>query len=363
MATKKAATEKLSASDLKAALNKHFGEGTIKSGSDPDIAVSRCPTGVLSVDEITRGGLPFGRTVEIYGPPSAGKTAFCYHVMAQAQMMGREAAYIDCEKTFSPKFAEHIGVDIERLQIHEQVHGPRVIDVVEAMIRSRLFGVIVVDSTSALLPIEDLETDMEKSSYGMQQAKLMSKALRKLTAANINGSEGTLVVFLNQIRDAIGVTYGKKTTTSGGRAMGFYASTRLEFSFQETIKGKGLNVNPTTGEVKSEDTKGIVGHRLGVTIDKDKTGLRPKEKTTCVFDYRLGDFDPVEDLIYVGIMYRLIERSGNSWWVVGYEKDKKVHRKAFKKWLRKSHDVQEELELKIRGSFPSDESWDQDIDD
>lgn len=351
----------LSPDDLRAIINKNFGEGTIKKGSDPSLLVKRVPTGSLVVDEALRGGLALGRTVEIYGPASAGKTAFAYGVMAVVQSLGLEAAYVDCEKTFNPAFAAHCGVDIETLHIHEQVHGARVVDFAETLIRSKLFGVIVIDSTSALLPIEELETDMEASSYGMQQAKLMSKAMRKLTAANEN--QGCLVIFINQLRDNVGVSFGKKTTTSGGRAMAFYASTRLEFAIIETLRGKGSTVNPDTGEIKSGDKTAVTGHRLQITVEKDKTGAQPKEKTTTVFDYRTGRFDKIEDLIYLGLLYGLIEKKAQTWWVDGYESKKQVYRKQFKKWLRKHPDVCEELEARLRASFESPEEFATDVED
>lgn len=337
--------------DLRALVNKNFGEGTMKLGSDPSLEIKRLPTGLLVVDEALRGGLAMGRTVEIYGGSSIGKTTFAYMVMAAAQAAGMEAAYVDGEKTFNAPYAAHQGVDIDKLHYHEQVHGPRCIDFMETLIRSKLFGVIVLDSTSSLLPLEELETDMEASSYGMQQAKLMSKAMRKLTAANENG--GCIVIFINQLRDNVGVTFGKKTTTSGGRAMSFYASTRLEFSLLETVRGKGTTINPTTGELKSGDKQDVIGHRVQVTIEKDKTGARPKEKTTTFFDYRIGKFDPIEDLIYLGLLYGLIEKKGNSWWVDGYEKKKQTYRKQFKKWLRKHPEVCDELEERLRASFES----------
>lgn len=352
----------LTADDLRKLVNKNFGEGTVKRGSDPSLAVKRIPTGNLAIDEAMRGGLALGRTIEVYGTAGAGKTAFCYQVMAAVQQAGLEAAYVDCEKTFNPAFAEHQGVDTEALHLHEQVHGARVIDFVETLIRSRLFGVVVVDSTSSLLPIEELETDMEASSYGMQQAKLMSKAMRKLTAANEN--QGCIVIFINQLRDNVGVSFGKKTTTSGGRAMSFYASTRLEFAIVETLRGKGSTVNPVTGEIKEGDKTAVIGHRLQVTIEKDKTGARPKEKTTMTFDYRTGKFDHLEDLIYLGLLYGLVEKKGNSWWVDGHEGKKQVYRKQFKKWLRKHPDVCDELEGRLRESFeaPEDYATDEDED-
>lgn len=338
---KRVVAETFTTEDLKKAIDKQFGEGTMRFGSDPELEIQRMSTGVLAVDEIMRGGLPRGRHVEIFGSSSIGKTSLSYYIMAAAQLRGEEVAYVDAEKTFNAKLASHCGVDLDRMAYHEQVHGPRCVDFVETLVQSRLYSVVVVDSISALVPLEDVTTGMEASSYGMQQAKMMSKALRKLTAANT--FNGTTIVWINQTRDNVGVSFGKKTTTSGGRAMGFYATTRIEMSKLETLTKKGQQVDPSTGEIKSKD-RVPYGHRIQVRIEKEKSGARPLETTTIVFDYEQGKFDEIEDLIYLGVLYGLVHKKNNTWWIDGYEKKKVgTGRKGFKKFLRKHPDLAQEL--------------------
>lgn len=184
---------------------------------------------------------------------------------------------------------------------------------------------------------------MEEGSFGTQQAKLMSAALRRLTTAN----KRTVLVYINQTRENIGVMFGKKTVTSGGRAMAFYAGIRLEMVRTETVKRKAKLVDHKSNKGKTGDI--VKGHRVLVRVEKDKTGgARPLSETTFVFDYDLGGIDPVEDLMYLGRMYDLIAMSGNTWTLVDYEDEAQLSRVKFKKWLRRNVAVQEELTELVR---------------
>lgn len=344
----KAKVEQLTPESLQKLINKRWGPGTLKMASDPSLRIERLPSGILSVDDMIGGGFARGRHAEIFGSANVGKNYLVYSLIAKTQEDGGRCFFADVENTFDPIFAKTVGVDIDNLGIHEQLHGPRVIDVTETMLRSGLYDVMVIDSIATLLPMADYENDMEAGSYGMEQAKLMSKALRKLTAAN----QRTVLVFLNQTRENIGVSFGKKTITSGGRAMAFYAGLRLELVRTENLKKKGKIVDQKTGEIK--DGEVVYGHRVLVRGEKDKTGglVRPLDETTFVFNYEKGRHDSIEDLLYLGRKYGLIgmkkpSSGAATWWVDGYEDEKKVGRPAFKKWLRRNRAICEELEEQI----------------
>lgn len=342
-AVKKKASKAITPKELQKAINKQFGEGTMKMASDPDLVIERIPTGILSVDFITSGGLPRGRHIELFGSANAGKTYTALRFIAEAQRRGLRAAFVDVEKSFDPLFAEHAGVDLSKLAFHHQKHGNQVVDFIETLLRSKLYDVIVLDSIAALLPKSELENDMEAGSYGAEQAKLMSKALRKLTTAN----EKTVLVYINQTREAIGVMFGKRTRTSGGVAMWFYAGTRIEMVKTESIKRSARQIDPSNGSEKVSDI--VVGHRVLVRIEKDKTGgSRPYEQTSFTFNYEKSEIDHLEDLIYLGRVTGLIHKTGDKWWVDGYEDEKQHGRPRFKKWLRRNRAVAEELEEMIR---------------
>lgn len=348
---KKAKVEELTPESLLMAVNKHFGEGTMKFASDPSLEITRIPTGILTVDDLTGGGFARNRYVEIFGSANVGKSYLAQMVIASAQREGGRGAWVDVEKTFDPKFAQTCGINLEELAYHEQVHGPRCVDFIETLLRSNLYDVIVLDSIASLLPVQEYDSDMEQGSYGMEQAKLMSKALRKLTAANSK----TVLIFINQTREAIGVTFGPKTTTSGGRAMGFYAGLRLELVRTEGLQRPGRVVDQKTGEIKGEG-KVTYGHRVLVRARKDKTGgiSHPDAETTFVFDYEKGQHDHVEDLIYLGRVHEFIHKQGDKWWVEDYEDEKCHGRPRFRKWLKKNRAVCEELEEWIRAEIGVD---------
>jgi recombination protein RecA len=348
---------------LEKLVNTRWGAGTMKRASDPSLQITRLPCGILSVDAMIGGGFARGRHAEIYGSANVGKNYLVYCLIATTQQNGGICCFIDVERTFDPVFAEICGVDLNALVYHRQLHGPRVIDFAETLLRSDLFDVVVIDSIATLLPMAEFENDMEAGSYGMEQAKLMSKGLRKLTSA----LDKTVLVFLNQTRENPNVTFGTKTTTSGGRAMAFYAGLRLELVKTETLKRKGTKIDPNTGEIKAADVP--YGHRVLVKGVKDKTGglAVPLDETSFAFNYEKGRHDHIEDLIYLGRKYGLIsmtksERS-SKWWVDGYEDETCSGRPRFKKWLRKNRAVREELEEMILTAVQGEDSEEDEEDD
>lgn len=350
---KKTTVVELTPEDVRAAINKQFGPGTAKVASDPSLQITRIPTGLLAIDWRMGGGFPRNRYVELYGQEDVGKTALCYRYIANAQRLGLNCAFVDVEGTFDPEFAESLGVDLEALDYKDQhdIGGAqRIVTYMQSLLMSETYDVIVMDSIAALVPKEELEADNEKGSYGMGQAKLMSYALRKLTAVN----KKTSMVFINQMRENVGGgLFAPKWRTSGGRAMKFYAGIRLELAKVETLHKKGRKLDLKTGEIKDND-KISKGHRILVKVIKNKTGGNAKigDETTLVFDYDRGDFDEVEDLIFVGRMTGLVGKKGDKWWVDGYEDDKQHGRARFKKWLRKNRAIREELSERI-----SEEDW------
>jgi recombination protein RecA len=334
---KKAATPE-TPEDLMRLINKEFGAGTMTMASDPKLVIDRIPTGILSIDFIIGGGVARNRHTEIFGSYSAGKTYTCLHTIATAQALGFRCCYVDVERSFDPNFAESIGVDLSELSYHKQRHGNQMVDFVELLLRSRQYDLIVIDSIAAVLPLSELEKSMEAGSYGTAQAKLMSAALRRLTTAN----ENTALIWINQTREAVGTIFGNRQITSGGKAMGFYAGSRLEMTKIESIKVNTSRIDPKTGEL---GTKSITkGHRVLIRVEKDKTGNMPMDSSTFVFDYELGGIDRIEDLIYLGRRLGFVEKQGTTWWVEGYFDEKQATRNRFKSWLRRNKAVAEELE-------------------
>lgn len=351
--SKKAAGDEaqaLTAADMMKMVNSRKGwEGAIMLGSDPSLKIRRIPTGILAFDQLIGGGFARDRHFELYGPPGVGKTAVTYRAIARAQKEhpNELCAFLDIEGTFDPKFAKHLGVNLKKLVLHKQKHGNRAIDFMELLTRSRVYSVIAMDSIAALLPLSEMDEDMEKGSYGTAQAKLMSAALRRLTAANSH----TALIYINQQRENIGGgVFGKKFNTSGGRAMGFYAGTRVEMVMTESLKVKTKGIKADSGN--EQETTKVVGHRVLARIEKDKTGGATRADTTSmVFDYRINNFDHVEDLMYLGRVAGLVKKNGSQWWMVGYEDEKCASRGKFKKWLRGNKLEAQELESEIREHF------------
>lgn len=338
MTPKKSKSENLTPQGLMTAINKRFGPGTVTTASDTDLEITRLPTGILSLDHLLQGGFPRGRYTEIFGSAAVGKTYSTLKFIATCQEDGLRCAFVDVERTFDPEWAEHIGVDLEELAYHRQRQGAQVVDFIETLLRSNLYDTVVMDSVAALLPIEEHESSIQDSSFGTQQAKLMSKALRKLTAANST----TALIFINQVRDNVGTVFGKRQITSGGRALGHYSGLRIEMVKTENIKRNMTTVDPKSTNDKKTDV--VVGHRVLCRVEKNKTGGPSQgDQSTFVFDYETSGADEVEDLIYVGRVMDLVHKKGDYFYVDGYEDEKQRGRTRFKKWLRRNKAVQEDL--------------------
>lgn len=330
---------------LRKAINEHFGPGTLRKASAPELRVQRIATGILAVDWMLDGGIVRGRHTEFYGTNGVGKTYTALHAIATTQANGGRCCYVDVERTFDPIFAESIGVDIEELELIEHRTGNQVIGVMQALIQSDLYDLIVCDSIAALMPQEERDNDMEEATFGTQQAKLMSGALRRLTAVNTGK---TAIIWINQLRENINAgLFGKKTRTSGGMAMSFYAATRIEFVKVELLKRSEQVINHKTGTTAAKMVP--YGHRILLKVEKEKAGVRPLIESTFVFNYDLVGHDNLEDLLYVGQLSGYVHKKGDTnWWVDGYDDDKQVGRQKFLKWLGKNGEIAEELEENIR---------------
>lgn len=271
-----------------------FGEGSImRFGEIQKTNVDAIPTGCLSLDmAFGIGGVPRGRIIEIYGPESSGKTTLAQHIVAEVQKIGGIAAFVDAEHALDPDYAAKIGVNVKEMLLSQPDSGEQALDIVETLVRSNAVDVIVVDSVAALVPQKEIEGDMGDQHMGLQ-ARLMSQALRKLTAAIAKTK--TVVIFINQIRNKIGVFFGNPETTSGGNALKFYCSVRVEIRRAAQIK---------QGEK-------IIGNRVKVKIVKNKVAAPFK---TCEFDimYNQG-ISLAGDLVDLGVEYEVIKKNGNSY--------------------------------------------------
>ncbi len=275
-------------------IKQRFGEGSImKLGDNKALNLEGIPTGCLSLDiALGIGGVPRGRIIEIYGPESSGKTTLAQHIVAEVQKQGGLAAFIDAEHALDPDYAKMIGVHTKDLFIAQPDTGEQALEIVETLVRSNAFDVIVIDSVAALVPKAELEGDMGDSHMGLQ-ARLMSQALRKL--AGIISKTKTTVIFINQIRMKIGVFFGNPETTTGGNALKFYASVRIEVRRAAVIK---------QGEK-------VIGNRVKVKIVKNK--VAPPFKT-CEFDIMYNEgISLASDLIDQGVLYATITKSGNTY--------------------------------------------------
>ncbi len=325
-------SEKLRQQKLKALeatlgkIEKSYGKGTImKMGDNPIEAVEVISTGSIGLDyALGVGGVPKGRVVEIYGPESSGKTTLAMHIVAEAQKAGGIAAFIDAEHAFDRTYAQNLGVDIENLLISQPDNGEQALEITDSLIRSSAIDVIVIDSVAALTPRSEIEGEMGDSKMGLQ-ARLMSQALRKLTA-NISKT-GTVCIFINQLREKIGVMFGNPETTTGGNALKFYASVRLDIRKISQIK----------------DTENVTGNRTRVKVVKNKVAP-PFRKAE--FDLVYGEGISKEgEIIDLGVDFGIINKSG-SWFSYG---DTKLGqgRDAVKSLLKDNPDLVEELEVKI----------------
>lgn len=278
-------------------IEKQFGKGSImKLGGDKKIDVEVIPTGALSLDvALGVGGIPKGRIIEIYGPESSGKTTLSLHIMAEAQKKGEAVALIDAEHAFDPTYAKNIGLELDDLYISQPDFGEQALEILETLVRSAAFGVIVVDSVAALTPRAEIEGDMGDSHMGLQ-ARLMSQALRKITA--ITSKTGTTIIFINQLRMKIGIMFGNPETTTGGNALKFYSSVRLDIRQKDKILKDGK----------------IIGHTRKVKVAKNKMAPPFKEATFDMI-YPMG-IDKESSIIDAGLDLGIVEKKG-SWYNYG----------------------------------------------
>ncbi len=309
-----------------AQIEKNYGKGAImRLGDDIPVNVEAVSTGSLSLDlALGIGGVPKGRIVEIYGPESSGKTTLALHVLASAQKMGGEVAFIDVEHALEPAYARALGVNIDELLISQPDTGEQALDITEALVRSGAVDVVVVDSVAALVPRTELEGEMGESSVGVV-ARLMSQALRKL--AGTISKTNCIVIFINQLREKIGVMYGNPETTPGGRALKYFASVRIDVRRIETLK------------VGSE----MVGNRTRAKVIKNKVAPPFKE---AEFDIIYGEgISKIGEIIDLGVKLELIDKAG-AWFTVG---DQRVQgRDAVKEYLRANPEVCDSIEQQIR---------------
>jgi len=313
-----------------AQIDKQFGKGSVmRLGSDERAPVEIIPTGSIALDvALGIGGLPKGRIVEIYGPESSGKTTVALHAIANCQKAGGTAVFIDAEHALDPEYAKALGVDIDALLVSQPDTGEQALEIADTLIRSGSIDIIVIDSVAALVPRAEIEGEMGDSHVGLQ-ARLMSQALRKLTGV-LNNTK-TTAIFINQLREKIGVMFGNPETTTGGNALKFYASVRLDIR--------------RIGQIK--DGENVVGNRTKVKIVKNK--LAPPFRI-AEFDILYGEgISKVGEIIDLGVDKGIIKKSG-SWFSYG---DTKLSqgRDAAKQLLMDNPELSEELESKIRESL------------
>ena len=308
-------------------IEKNFGKGAImRMGEAPELEVSAISTGSLTLDlALGIGGVPRGRIVEIYGPESSGKTTVALHVVAETQKSGGEAAYIDVENALDPVYAKALGVDIDRLLVSQPSSGEQALDIAEALIRSGAIDVVVVDSVAALVTQQEIEGDMAASHVGMQ-ARLMSQALKKLSSAV--AKTNCVIIFINQLREKIGVMYGNPETTPGGRALKFYASVRIDIRRAEQLK----------------EGNEIYGNHIKCKIVKNK--VAPPFKT-AEFDILYGKgIARSGEIVEIGIQLGIIQKSG-SWFSYG---DQRIAqgKENTRKYLEANPALMEEIADKIK---------------
>ena len=311
-------------------IEKQFGKGSVmKLGEFKAMEIEAIPTGALSLDmALGIGGVPRGRIIEVFGPESSGKTTLALHIVAEAQKMGGDAAFIDAEHALDPVYAKKLGVDIDNLIVSQPDTGEQALEITESLVRSGALDVIVVDSVAALVPKAEIDGDMGDSHMGLQ-ARLMSQALRKLTGA-LNKTK-TVLIFINQLREKIGVMFGNPETTTGGRALKFYASVRLDIRKIENIK--------QDGEVK--------GNRVRVKVIKNKVAPPFRE---AEFDVVYGEgISKAGNILDMAVNLDIIEKSG-SWFSYNGERIGQG-RENVKRYLKENPKLLEEVESKVRANF------------
>ena len=311
-----------------AQIKKQFGEGAVmRLGQDSALNVEAIPTGSLSLDlALGIGGVPRGRIIEIYGPESSGKTTLALHCIAEGQKRGGNAAFIDVEHALDPVYAGNLGVDVDSLLVSQPDTGEQALEITEALVRSNAIDVIVVDSVAALVPRAEIEGEMGDSHVGLQ-ARLMSQALRKL--AGTVSRTNCIVVFINQLREKIGVMYGNPETTPGGRALKYFSSVRIDVRRIETLKVGGE----------------MIGNRTRAKIVKNKVAPPFKE---AEFDIIYGEgISKIGEIVDLGVKLDLIDKAG-AWYTYG---DVRVQgRDSMKEYLREHPDVSDQIEAEIRAN-------------
>ncbi|DAB08172.1 TPA: recombinase RecA [Candidatus Gastranaerophilales bacterium HUM_15] len=315
-------------------IEKDFGKGAImKLGDKPAVSVETIPTGALALDvALGVGGIPRGRIIEIYGPESSGKTTLAQHIVAECQKRGGIAAFVDAEHALDPEYARNLGVNVDELLISQPDTGEQALDITEELVRSGAVDVIVVDSVAALVPKAEIEGSMEDQQMGLQ-ARLMSKALRKLTG--IIGKTRTTVIFINQLRQKIGVMYGNPETTTGGNALKYYASVRLEIKRVEGLKGDG------------ED----IGNHVRVRILKNK--VAPPFRT-AEFDIIFGKgICKIGNILDVAVDLDIVKKAG-SWFSFNDDKLGQGRDKA-KEFLAANPDILNQVETLVREKLSANE--------
>ena len=317
-----------------AKLEKDFGKGTVMKLGDPSaqVAVETIPTGSLSLDiALGLGGVPKGRIIEIYGPESSGKTTVALHMISEVQKRGGIAGFVDAEHALDPAYAKNIGVDIDELYVSQPDSGDQALEIAETMVRSGAMDIIVIDSVAALVPRQEIEGDMGDSHVGLQ-ARLMSQALRKLTP--VISKSNCVVIFINQLREKVGVMFGNPETTTGGRALKFYASIRMDVRRVETLKQAGE----------------MVGNRTRVKVVKNKIAPPFKE---AEFDIMFGKGISKEgDILDLAVTLNLVSKSG-AWFAYNGDKIGQGRENA-KTYLAEHPAVMNELEEKIREHYNFD---------
>ena len=311
-------------------IEKQFGKGSVmKLGEYKAMEVEAIPTGALSLDiALGIGGVPRGRIIEVFGPESSGKTTLALHIIAEAQKMGGEAAFIDAEHALDPVYARKLGVDIDNLIVSQPDTGEQALEITEAFVRSGALDVVVVDSVAALVPKAEIDGEMGDSHMGLQ-ARLMSQALRKLAGA-INKSK-TVLIFINQLREKIGVMFGNPETTTGGRALKFYASVRMDIRKTEMMKQDGQ----------------VIGNRVRVKVIKNKVAPPFRE---AEFDVLYGKgISKVGNILDMAVNLDIVEKSG-AWFSYNGQRISQGRENA-KRYLEEHPDIMDEIEKKVRDNF------------
>lgn len=325
-----------------AKLEKDFGKGTVMKLGEPGahVAVETVPTGCLSLDlALGLGGVPKGRVIEVYGPESSGKTTVALHMVSEVQKRGGIAGFIDAEHALDPVYAKNIGVDIDELYISQPDSGDQALEIAETMVRSGAIDIIVIDSVAALVPRQEIEGDMGDSHVGLQ-ARLMSQALRKLTP--VISKSNCIVIFINQLREKVGVMFGNPETTTGGRALKFYASVRMDVRRIETLKQSGE----------------MVGNRTRIKIVKNKIAPPFKE---AEFDIMFGKGISKEgDILDLAAGVDIVRKSG-AWYAYEGEKIGQGRENA-KMYLTEHPELMEELDGKVRAHYKLTEDGEDDTE-